>query len=258
MYYVIFDLEFNQAEHPSKDNKSGSDIKCPFEIIQIGAVKLDQNLNKISSFNKLVNPQIYKELNKYVKSITNLTIEDLNNSEDFAIVYNEFLDFIKGEGCILCVWGTVDLKELIRNVKYHNLDVSSLSKDYIDIQKYASKHLKCPKGISIGLQNAVELLEVPLEHKLHDAYNDAYYTAEVFRKIFNKDIKPKKYETYRRKSSNKEKYKVDTERMYFQFEKMLNRTVTEEEKSIIRLAYMMGKTNQFLIESPNKGSKNNS
>ncbi|GLC28899.1 3'-5' exonuclease [Clostridium omnivorum] len=258
MHYIVFDLEFNQAEHPSKDNKSDSDIKCPFEIIQIGAIKLDENLNVIGSFNRLVNPQVYRELNKYVKAITNLTIEALNNAKDFSIVYNEFLNFIKGEGCVLCVWGTVDLKELIRNVKYHSLDVSSLPKDYIDIQKYATKYLKCPKGTSIGLQKAIELLEVPLEHNLHDAYNDAYYTAEVFRKIFDKSIKPKKYETYRRKSSNKEKYKVDTESMYFQFEKMLNRTVTEEEKSIIRLAYMMGKTNQFLIESPNKGSKNNS
>lgn len=258
MHYIVFDLEFNQAEHPSKDNKSDSDIKCPFEIIQIGAIKLDENLNVIGSFNRLVNPQVYRELNKYVKAITNLTIEVLNNSKDFSIVYNEFLNFIKAEGCVLCVWGTVDLKELIRNVKYHNLDVSSLPKDYIDIQKYATKYLKCPKGTNIGLQKAIELLDVPLEHNLHDAYNDAYYTAEVFRKIFDKSIKPKKYETYRRKSSNKEKYKVDTENMYFQFEKMLNRTVTEEEKSIIRLAYMMGKTNQFLIESPNKGSKNNS
>lgn len=257
MHYIIFDLEFNQAEHPSKDNKSDSDIKCPFEVIQIGAIKLDENLNEIDSFNKLVKPQIYRELNKYVKTITNLTIEALNNAKDFAIVYNEFLNFIKGEGCILCVWGTVDLKELIRNVKYHNLDVSSLPKDYIDIQKYATKYLKSPKGTSIGLQKAIELLDVPLEHNLHDAYNDAFYTFKVLEKIYNKSMKPKKYETFRRKSSNRQKYKIDIENMFIQFEKMLNRQVTEEEKSIIKLAYMMGKTNQFLIESSKSDSRSN-
>jgi inhibitor of KinA sporulation pathway (predicted exonuclease) len=257
MHYIVFDLEFNQAEHPSKVNKDAADIKCPFEIIQIGAVKLDENLKQIGSFNKLVRPEIYKELNKYVKAITNLTIEDLNSSKDFSIVYDEFLEFIEGESCILCVWGTVDLKELIRNIKYYKLDASSLTKDYIDIQKHATKYLKCPKGTSIGLQNAVEVLGVPLRHNLHDAYYDAYYTAEIFRKIFDKSIKPKKYETYRRKSSIIQKYKVDTEKMYIQFEKMLNRKVTEEEKSIIKLAYMMGKTNQFLIEPEKKDLKNN-
>lgn len=257
MHYIVFDLEFNQAEHPSKDNKSDKDLKCPFEIIQIGAVKLDENLKQIGSFNKLVRPQIFKELNKYVKAITNLTIEALKSSEDFIIVYNEFLEFIKDENYILCVWGTVDLKELIRNMKYHKMDVSSLTKDYIDVQKHATKYLKCQKGISIGLQNAVELLGVPLGHNLHDAYNDAYYTAEVFRKIFDDSMKPKKYETYRRKSSSIQKCKVDTEKMYIQFEKMLNRKITEEEKTIIKLAYMMGKTNQFIIEPQKKGPNDN-
>lgn len=38
MDYIVFDLEWNQ----SPEGKKGSDKKLPFEIIEIGAVKLDR------------------------------------------------------------------------------------------------------------------------------------------------------------------------------------------------------------------------
>ncbi len=40
-------------------------------------------------------------------------------------------------------------------------------------------------------------------------------------------------------------YKIDFVSLIKQFEKMFNREMTKEEKSIIKLAYIMGKTNQF-------------
>ena len=48
--------------------------------------------------------------------------------------------------------------------------------------------------------------------------------------------------------SDTQKYKIDTYNLIKQFEKMFNREMTEEEKSIIKLAYIMGKTNQFQIK----------
>ena len=49
MKYIIFDLEFNQSS-----NKEEKLDELPFEIIQIGALKLDENLEVISIFNELV------------------------------------------------------------------------------------------------------------------------------------------------------------------------------------------------------------
>ena len=41
MNYIVFDLEWNQCPYgKEKENK-----KLPFEIIEIGAVKLDENRN---------------------------------------------------------------------------------------------------------------------------------------------------------------------------------------------------------------------
>ena len=59
MNYIVFDLEWNQPA----DIKSTEKRKLQFEIIEIGAVKLDENKNIISSFNELVCPKVYKTLN---------------------------------------------------------------------------------------------------------------------------------------------------------------------------------------------------
>ena len=250
MNYIIFDLEFNQSYNSKKRNKNLTNEACPFEIIQIGAVKLDENFKTIKTIDKLIKPQIYPNLNPFIKNLTGITMEELSIAEPFNEVYNEFLEFFDYERNILCVWGLADIKELYRNIKYHSLDVSPIPKEYINIQHHASKYFNTPKGMNIGLSNAVQLLSIPFKSEFHNAFADAYYTAEVFKKIYTKKVEPKIYNPTKERNLNrfkKEKNKIDTNSLLNQFEKMFNREMSEEEKSIIKLAYIMGKTNQFEI-----------
>jgi DNA polymerase III epsilon subunit-like protein len=244
MNYIVFDLEFNQAY---KD-KSEINPKCPFEIIQIGAVKLDKNLNTTASFDQLVKPEIYTEINPYVKEITKLSEDDLKTSKPFKEVFSEFIHFIESQNNILCVWGMADIKELFRNAEYYKLDINLIPKEYINLQPYVSKHFSCPPGVNIGLSTAADLLNIELNNQFHNAINDANYTAEIFAKLYSDKIKTKLYEPDKQKhlrQQHKTKNKVDIYNLIKQFEKMFNRPMTEDEKKIIKLAYMMGKTNQF-------------
>ncbi|MBF8983256.1 exonuclease domain-containing protein [Lutibacter sp. B2] len=256
MNYIIFDLEFNQGSNSIREDTNLKNSECPFEIIQIGALKLDENFHTISTLDKLIKPKIYNQLHPVVKNLTGITIDQLNSAQPFDEVYKEFVEFIKNDRSILCVWGTVDIKELLRNISYHQLSLSPIPKEYINIQSYASKYLNCPKGTTIGLRNTVELLNITLKQEFHNAFNDAYYTSEIFKKLYNENMESKIYthdHHKRRNRHNKKNQKVDTYHLIQQFEKMFDRKITTEEKSIIKLAYMMGKTNQFQIEiSDNK------
>lgn len=252
MNYIVFDLEFNQAYRSKKEKNIISNEKCPFEIIQIGAIKLNENFETIQTFNRLIKPHIYTTLNPFVENLTGITINDLNCSKPFKNVYEEFINFIQGHKSIMCVWGLADIKELFRNIKYHNLDITIIPKEYINLQQYASKYLKCPKGIHIGLNKAVDLLNIPLDSKFHNAFADAFYTAEVFKKIYSDKIQIKTYNPSSQRAQNtlnKEKKKVDYYGLIKQFEKMFNREMSEEEKKIIKLSYIMGRTNQFQVET---------
>lgn len=254
MNYIIFDLEFNQEFFKVKENKNTATHNCPFEIIEIGAVKLDHNLNTISNFDFLIKPEIHLEIHPYVKDITGLTIEKLKDAEPFKEVYKNLCKFIHDDNCILCVWGMSDIKELFRNIQYHGLDTSIIPTEYINLQSHISKYLNCPKGTHIGLRNAVELLELPMEKQFHNAFNDAFYTAEIFKKTYTENFKTSIYDPKNHKQNPRqlsEKYEVDLPGLFFQFEKMYNREMSIEEKEIIKRAYFMGKTNQFILQQGN-------
>lgn len=254
MNYVILDLEFNQTYNPVKKGENIINKKCPFEIIQMGAVLLDEDLNITSTFNELIKPEIYLDINPYVSGLTGISIESLSDGKPFKEAYMEFTKFIKTPS-VLCVWGMSDIKELFRNIEYHEMDTSLVTKEYINIQSYASKHFNYPKGINIGLSNAVELLNIPKGNNFHDAFNDAFYTAEVFKKLRGNKIKPKTYtlnKNSRIKNSPDNNGKLDTAKLLKQFEKMYNRELTEDEKSMIKLAYIMGNTKQFQVDANNK------
>ena len=259
MNYIVLDLEFNQGYNFGVETKTIMNPKCPFEIIQIGAVKLDENFETIGVLDILVKPEIYTTINPFVKELTGITMDELSFGKSFKEMYSEFIKFVNTDKSVLCVWGVADIRELFRNIDYHELEASAVPIEYINIQSYASKELNCQKGINIGLGNAATLLDIPIENKLHNAFNDAYYTSEVFKKIYSNEIKPKVYNQNKHTRvlrSDTQNYKLDTCNLIKQFEKMFNREMTEEEKSIIKLAYIMGKTNQFQIKVSPNSNKN--
>lgn len=251
MNYIIFDLEFNQYSKCTGIENNNKNLKLPFEIIQIGVIKLNKDLQAVSSLNKLIRPQVYTNINPFVENITGISSDQLQRAENFKEVFEEFLKLLDNES-ILCVWGLSDIKELFRNINFHKLDTSLIPLDYINVQQLTSKYLNCSKGMNIGLSNATELLNIPVKDHFHDAYNDAYYTAEILKKIYTNDIKIKTYNYNINNRANHAKTKLDINRLFYQFEKMFSKELTSEEEAMIKLAYNMGKTNQFQIRTNNK------
>ena len=247
MNYIIFDLEYNQ-QHPDDINTSEAKPPLLFVIIQIGAIKFTKDLKTLSTFNSLVKPNIHEKLHPYVENLTKINIEYLNSSKNFKSVYKEFINFIGKEEHILVVWGNSDIKELIRNIEFYNLDVSKISNKYIDIQNYTSKLFKLPKGQKISLKNAVEALNIPIEGDFHDAFFDAHYTAEIFKSVYSKKLSPSIFIKSTEKRPKVKKEKLDSEALIKEFEKIYNRKMSKEEVKMIRLAYFMGKTKQFLLK----------
>lgn len=248
MNYIIYDLEFNQEDPSNKNDVKSSDDKLTFEIIQIGAIKVDEYFKVISTFNALIKPTLYETLHPYVEDLTKINMDDVNLSKTFPEIFDDFINFMGSDNPILCVWGTCDVNELMKNSAFHKLPKDLIPKDYIDIQLHASNQFNMPKGTKIGLRNAVELLKIDISGNFHDAYEDALYTFEVFKEIYNPNIKPKIYTPNPPKRIDIPKEKVDKVALINQFEKMYDREMTDEEKSIIKIAYAMGKSRQFVIK----------
>lgn len=244
MNYIIFDLEYNQKHPDNKNTKENSSLL--FEIIQIGAIKFDKYFNKIGTFNTLIKPVVHTSIHPYVENLTKITDLDIQSSIKFPEVYQDFLNFIGDSPSCLVVWGLNDIKELLKNIKFHKLSLNRLPMEYIDLQHHASKYFNIPKGRKISLKNAVAELLIPTIGEFHDAFFDAYYTGEILKKIFSKDIQPLTYTESPQKQPAKSTEKVNTELLIKQIEKMFNKTLTPKEIKMVKTAYNMGRTRQFI------------
>lgn len=177
---TILDFEFNQAL--PKKNNDNVNPKCRFEIIQIGAVKIDDEFNITNEFNIMIKPNIYKKIHPYVEKITGFTDKDFKYKPYFPEAFNKFRNFI-GNDTLLGTWGYSDIRALFRNLTYYGISTEPMIIEYVDIQKLATQYLKYSKGGAIGLKNAVEMFEIDIDRPFHNAQDDAYYTARVLKEI---------------------------------------------------------------------------
>lgn len=192
MSIIVIDLEFNQSYDFEDDNPTILNPNCRFEIIQIGAVKLNDTLDIIDTANFLIKPTIYTRIHPYVEKITGINMEMLENQKTFPEAYKDFVEFSNSsKDKILGVWGSSDIKALFRNITHYKIIEKPFIIKYIDIQNITASYLKYNKGVKIGLKNAVEMLNIPINNKFHDAYYDAIYTSEVFKIIADENIKVK-------------------------------------------------------------------
>lgn len=246
MYFIVFDLEFNQDINSYQLNDMKTS-KYPYEIIQIGAIKLDQDYRTVATFNRYIKPSIYSQISSFVSELTGITSEQLLSEEPFHLIFKEFINFIGENNSIFCTWGMSDMKELYKNAEYHKLDKKLLPELYINLQPYVSTFLNLPKSQLLKLQTAVEVLDILMPYRFHNALNDAYYTAELFKIINNPSMEPKRYDpNFINIQPRQPKKIIDFDKLILQFEKMYDRELNQEEQEMIKIAYQMGKTNQFI------------
>lgn len=187
MNYIVFDLEWNQCPYgKERENK-----KLPFEIIEIGAVKLDENRNVVDFFQEIIKPSVYHKLHFRTKEILGITSKRLEQGISFPCAAKKFLKWC-GTEVKFCTWGSTDLVEFQRNLKYYQM--LSLLKGpifYYDVQKLFGLVFEKEKTTR-SLEYAIDFLQMDKGEVFHQALNDAQYTAEILQKI-PKDFVKKNY-----------------------------------------------------------------
>lgn len=174
MNYVIMDLEWNQSNTgKEKDAKI-----LPFEVIEIGAIKLNSGRKMIGEFNELIKPQVYHEMHRVTRRLIHLQMEQLEQGRPFSEVMARFREWC-GEDYIFCTWGPLDLTELQRNIRYYDLEpLSDGPIRFLDVQKLFSIAYEDKKSRR-SLEYAIDYLTVEKDIPFHRAFSDAYYTAKI-------------------------------------------------------------------------------
>ena len=245
MNYIVLDLEFNQAFPFKSGKKVEPNPECPFEIIQIGAVKLNERFEQLDSFNCMISPQIYPRLHPFVEKITGIRPKMLAGQPHFPEAYQAFLSFIGKEPAVLCAWGGDDIKSLYRNILYYNLDADAMTNQFLNVQPFAAEYLHHETGKAIGLKNAVEALELPQEETFHNALNDATYTAKIFAITHPEHIQPDTFQPLTMLTKKPKRLRTNVKSLFLHIEERLERPLTEEEKALVKLASLLGRNHTF-------------
>ena len=175
--FIILDLEWNG--HP--DGKAAHDEAMPFEIIEIGAVKVSPSGDFLDEFQAYIRPQVYPKLHYKTRELLGITYKDLKNARTFPEVIEQFFTWC-GRGYRFCTWGSMDLTEIQRNLSYYGIS-RYFTKPvlYYNLQQIFSLTQEEPGART--LQYAVKALNLPETRPYHDALDDAKYTAEVMQKL---------------------------------------------------------------------------
>ena len=202
--YVVFDLEWNQGDAPfvREDGKT-----LTFEIVEIGAVKLNENREKIGEFSRLIKPQVHTHMHRITGKLIHLSMEDLAKGDKFQDVAKDFLDFC-GEDVKFCTWGPLDLTELQRNLDFFGLPLlADRPIAFYDAQKLYSLAYDDGKSRK-ALEAAVDEIGIPKDIPFHRALADAEYTAKIFRSFGEKVLSRISFDTYVTPKTKKQEIRI--------------------------------------------------
>lgn len=205
MKYVIFDLEWNQpADYAATIQEP---VYLTGEIVEIGAVKLDENFSPIDELRIFIKPQYYTRMHNKVAALTGIRNQVLEEQGvSFPEAYQRFIAWCGSEYAFM-TWSMNDMPMLIDNMLLHGLDISNLPECY-DIQRIFSREIM--RGETrYSLDTALSLLKEKgdtAHDALHDARNTAkicdhldldQYIEEYASRVFAEKPSGKKYETRR-------------------------------------------------------------
>ncbi len=176
---IVFDLEWNQG-------KGNANEEIPFEIIEIGAVKLNMERKICGEYSQVIKPQIYKEMGYAMQRIVPVEMKELRNGKLFVDAIAEYKKWC-GKDYIFATWGPLDITQLQINMEYYKIPLFSKKPlPFLDVQKLFSIEYEDKKSRRT-LEYAVDFLNIPKEIPFHRAFSDAFYTAKVLEKIRKKD-----------------------------------------------------------------------
>ena len=108
---VLFDLEWNIGYQPHTFNYHGVEQTLRGEIIEIGAVKIDEDGRVLDTFSIHLRPRIFRKLQHHIAKVTGLKQADLDRGEPIVQGLRRFMQWC-GPDAEFAEWGMDDVPVL--------------------------------------------------------------------------------------------------------------------------------------------------
>ncbi len=176
MQHIMIDLEMNKIEKQRQDEK-----KLSSEIIEIGAVRMDEKFNFLDKYQTYVSTD-FGAMDPIIIELTGITDEMLVGAPRFARAMDDFAKWIGKEPATFYSWSLSDIRQFQNESDfkgYKGKIISRMEKNWVDFQEEYSKLLGISKKIK--LDQAVSAADYEFTGDQHTALADAVNTAEILR-----------------------------------------------------------------------------
>ena len=186
MKYIIVDLEMNPLAGQYRAERSN----CKQEIIEIGAVVLDENLLVVGEFKTLVCPEYNTEIQKKYETLTGINTGMVVGAPKFAAAIEMFVSWCESyeDDYEIYAWSENDFKQIQAEMKlkrYGSSAVDRLFDRWNDFQEEYRVKLGLERIMT--LEKALNYAGIPFAGRQHDALDDAKNTAELFAIVRNEN-----------------------------------------------------------------------
>ncbi|MBO5020061.1 MAG: exonuclease domain-containing protein [Clostridia bacterium] len=199
MEYIILDLEWDNVYFPPEK-------RFVNQILQIGAVKLDESFNTVDTFNRIICSSISKKVTSRFAKLTGITTEIMRNGVPFSEALEEYNRFSEN-AAVTMTWSNSDLYTIVENEELLLKNkIKFKMNSYLDLQKLVQSRLYelgYESKNQISLEAAAEFLEVDTEEfELHNALDDCRVCAKLLKLCYQKE----KFESLKRDTTQPDFY----------------------------------------------------
>ena len=194
MQHIFLDFEMHPIDRRFREDR----VIIRNEIIEFGAVMLEENLSEISAFRKYVKPERMIKMAEYIKDLTGITQAELAGADKFADVLESFITWCKsfGEEYMIYAWSKNDLEQIKGELEIKHIEISpeieELMNNWEDFQVEFCELVKAEKPMN--LEKALNEAGIAFDGRMHDALWDSRNTAQLYRETRDKEKFMKEYE----------------------------------------------------------------
>lgn len=207
MQYIILDLEWDSAY-------SVKHRRFLNQILQIGAVRLNENFEVTDTFLETVKSSISKKVTGRFAGLTGITTERMLAGVPFETAVDDYNAWAPDDA-VTMTWSDSDLYSIKENEEYILNDKTFKIGRYLDLQRFVQGELRL-SGYNdknqISLSAAAEMLNVTYEGlELHTARDDSLLCAALLKRCYNRE----RFEPLIRNTADTEFYKRLRFKPYF-------------------------------------------
>ena len=183
---IVLDFEF--APVPKQRQRRG----LRNEIIEVGAVKLDNRGNVMGEFSQFVQTEYAEGVAYPVRELTGISAVDTAMADPLYMVIKRLSDWIGRYSAQVVCWSGADRRQLMTECQAKRIDLAAFPVDWADLQAFYASIMDVGSHGCVSLSDAATWFDVDFDESTghaHSALVDARVTAKLLKQVIDGDYR---------------------------------------------------------------------